>query len=343
MFIRKSWTKSDQADFLVHLGKCLKDGYPLLQAIRLQTYRRKPVIQETLERMIAGLEEGIAFHDLLKSFHFPIDVVSSIYFSEVSGNLPKGLIESGEMMRRREENKTRLQRLMRYPLLLIWMLLLMLYTIGHFLLPNFLKLYQSLSLQLPLITRILLFCSGHMNDFFLLFLILIILSTFIFLILRRLPQERQIRMAVRIPLAGRYLRHYLTHKTAFHIGSMIRSGLSVRQSVEALKESGSTAFLNSEASRLSAALSEGESFEELMADRPYYLPDFVDVIHQGEINGILGEALYRYSEAVMSRMEQKTEQILSYFQPTILLLVGSLVLGLFSAVLLPIFHIVNGL
>lgn len=343
MTMRKNWTSKEQANLLIHLGQCLRDGYPLALAIRLLFFHQRLRVRKDLEFMAEKLEGGWSLYEVLHALRFPSEVSSFIYFAEESGDLSKGLIESGEMMRRKEMNQETLRRLMRYPLLLLWVFGLMMFVIGQFLLPNFLKLYRSLSIDLPMITKIMLFTASHV--YYLLFVLpILFLSGMVGLIyFRRMNMDKKLKLLIRIPLVGGYTRHYLTHNFSFHFGSLLRSGLPIRQSVDALAQKGTTPFLKFEAQRLKRALLEGRPFEQVMSEPFYYLPEFVTVIHQGQLSGMLGASLDRYSGLVMARMEEKTQVYLSLCQPALLIFVGGLVLCLFASILLPIFHIVNGL
>lgn len=343
MAFRKGWTKKEQADLLIHLGQCLSDGYPLALAIKLLLFRQRTRVRRDLDSMTRKLEGGHSLFETLRDLHFPAEISSFIYFAEESGNLAKGLIESGEMMRRREQYRETLHRLLRYPILLLWIFGLMMFVIGHFLLPNFLKLYRSLSIDLPLITKIMLFSAGHF--YYLLFVLPIVFLSGIAgaLYIRRMTMDQKLKLVTRIPLVGSYTRLYLTHIFSFHFGSLLRSGLPIRQSVTALTQKGTTPFLKFEAQRLQKALLEGRHFEQVMSEPRYYMPELTTIIHQGQLNGMLGASLYRYSGLVMAKIDEKTRVLLSLCQPALLLFVGGLVLFLFASILLPIFHIVNGL
>ncbi|WKB36983.1 type II secretion system F family protein [Terrilactibacillus sp. S3-3] len=180
MFIRKKMDeKRTGCELLISIGGCLRDGYPLHLAIQLQAFQKQPFIRKHINMMLSDLKKGRRLHRILQTLQFPNDVCSYVYFAEESGELAKGLNESGQMLKKREEQKEALQKLMRYPLLLFWVFSLMIFVIGHYLLPNFLKLYRSLAIDLPLITKIFLFMSGHIY-YLLFFLVLILLTAVIF-------------------------------------------------------------------------------------------------------------------------------------------------------------------
>ncbi|WP_100488261.1 competence type IV pilus assembly protein ComGB [Sporolactobacillus pectinivorans] len=343
MTFLKQWTKKEQAGFLIRLGECLGDGYPLGLSIRLQLYTQRLQIRSELERMLVRLKNGSSLFEALSLSGFPREICSSIYFAEAGGKLSSGLIEGGTMMLRREEYKEKLARLLRYPLLLIWMLGLMVFVVGRFLLPSFSRLYASLSIELPLTTKILIFVADHVPLFLFLFLIMVIAFLASIYRFRKFSIEKRLKTIIRLPIAGHYIRYYLTHHFSFYIGNLLCSGLSIRQAVATLSENGTTAFLKSEAMRIHQTLLEGEDFETAVSDSSFYLPELTTVIYHGQLNSVLGESLYKYSAVIMARMEEKIRTLLSFFQPVLLLIIGGLVLGLFASVLLPVFQMINGL
>lgn len=343
MIFRRGWTKKERAWFLVHLGECIADGYPLDLAIRMQRYNQSASVGEKLDKILSLLKEGSYFYETLRISGFPGEVCSSVYFAESAGKLADGMIESGRMMQRREEYHEKLVRLLRYPLLLIWLLLLMFFVIGRYLLPNFIRLYESLSIRLPLITR--LFIAFGSNIYVLSILMLagglcIVLISYSF---KRMPVDRQIGFLLRLPGAGGYVRCYLTHHFAFYLGSLLRSGLSARQAMESLSDKGTTPFLKYEAFRIRQLMVHGERLEAAVRNSEWYLPELSTVIHHGQLNSMLGPSLFTYSSKVLEKMEQKMQTWLSLCQPVLLLVIGGLVLGLFTSVLLPVFQMINGL
>ncbi|WP_010631995.1 competence type IV pilus assembly protein ComGB [Sporolactobacillus vineae] len=343
MIFKKDWTKKERALFLVHLGECIADGYPLLLAIQMQRYNQSPSVRRKLDAMLNLLKEGNYFYETLSESGFPGEVCSSVYFAESAGKLAEGLKESGQMMQRREEDHEKLIRLLRYPVLLIWLLCLMVFVIGRYLLPSFIRLYESLSIRLPLITRILILFSSHI--YLLISLMLAGCLCFVLAVknFRRLPVSRQIGLLLRLPGAGRYVRYYLTHHFSFYLGSLLRSGLSVRQAMDSLSEKGTTPFLKYEAVRLRRLLLHGERLEAAVRTSRWYLPELAAVIHHGQLNSMLGPSLSTYSAKVMEKMEQRMQTLLLFCQPALLLVIGGLVLGLFASVLLPVFQMINGL
>lgn len=343
MIFKKNWTKKEQAEFLIHVGECLSDGYPLELSIRLQLFNQSLPARDELEMILERLKNGSSFLDALSNSGFPREISSSIYFSEASGKLARGMIEAGRMMERREEYKKKLSQLLRYPIMLLWILTLMFIIVGHFLLPSFSRLYQTLSIDLPVTTKLIIYLTDHSYFLIVLLGFAVVSFTLTFFHFRRLSTEKQLSILIHFPLAASFTRHYITYHFSFYIGSLLRAGLSIRQAVETLSEKGTTAFLKYEATRIRRSLLDGIRFEKIVLDSPFYLPELATVLYHGQLNSIPGEALCKYSIVVMDRMERRIHTFLSVLQPALLLIIGGLVLGMFASVLLPVFQMVNGL
>ncbi|EST11087.1 competence type IV pilus assembly protein ComGB [Sporolactobacillus laevolacticus] len=343
MFFQRSWTKKDQAQLLIDIGRCLSDGYPLITALSLPENRKRPKVQEDMERMRQSMIAGSPLHEVLHALHFPGEIASSIYFAETGGNLSAALIESGTMILRREQYKETMRRFMRYPLFLIWVLCTIMFVIGRFLLPSFIQLYRSLSLELPLITKALLYLSEHVAEAAVIAVVIGFALALCVIYYRKLPLLPRLRFTSRLPIIGRYIRLYHTHLFAFHLGSLLSSGLNIKQSIHILTEKGTSPFLKSEAERMEQNLLNGLPLDSFVLGPVYYLPELAEAIHQGQRHSLLGKVLCQFSMQLMKRMEQQSKWLISMCQPLMLILVGGFVLMLFLSILLPIFHMINAL
>ncbi|SFG88425.1 competence type IV pilus assembly protein ComGB [Sporolactobacillus nakayamae] len=343
MFSRKKWTRREQAQLLIELGESLKYGYPLNVALTLLANRRRTALRVAIQQISERLKAGNTLHETLSDYKYPKEVTSSIYFAEASGHLSEALIENGQMILRKERYVQTLRRLIRYPLFLLWILAIVLFVVGHFLLPNFIQLYHSLSLELPAITRMMLYLAEHMVLVLLViagFILLVAMGTIIF---QHQELLNRIRLAARIPLLASFIKLHYTHQFAFQVGGLLRSGLTIKQSVEILSEQGTSPFLKLESKRLSEKLIQGVPLNSAIEDTVYYLPELLMIIEQGGLQSSLGNALDRFSDQLMTRMERQTKWLLSLCQPILLILIGGFVLLLFLSILLPVFHMINGL
>ncbi|QAA22749.1 type II secretion system F family protein [Sporolactobacillus terrae] len=341
MFFQKNLTRKQQAQLLINLGESLNYGYSLNASLRAPIgHRYERAFRTHLQHQ---LRSGKRLHELLRAHRFPEEVASAIYFAERSGQLSKALLENGKAMQRKEKYVQSLRRVMRYPLFLVWMFGLVLYVIGKFLLPNFIQLYRSMSLELPAITKTMLSLANHLTEllvFGALFLLLLVIS---YVLSRRIDLLVRLQFAARLPVLSPFIQLYYTHQLSFQLSSLLRSGLSMKEAIHILSENRTSIFLKREANRLKEALTQGHTLSSILADVSYYLPELPMMIEQAAFQETLGDALHRYSIRLMDRMEQRSKWLLSLCQPTLLVVIGGLILLLFLSILLPVFQMINGL
>ncbi|MTT32658.1 type II secretion system F family protein [Terrilactibacillus sp. BCM23-1] len=342
MFNRK-WDRRSQGTFLIRMGESLLQGYTLQDAIQLQSLHQKNIIQEKMTTMLRLLSEGETLTEVLTVMKFPNECCITLYFSEQSGELAHGFIESGQLMLKREEHRSKLRKLLRYPLFLIWMFIIMIFIISTFLIPNFMKLYHSLNLELPLVTRIVLSLNHNMVSIGIGILVITLCGSVCFIYFKKIPIIKKISVMSQIPLLSRYIKLYFTRAFAFHLGSLLRSGLSINQALDTMTKQHMTAFSYQEALHIRQAIIKGEKLDHILAERSYYLREFIEVIRHGQNNGRLGSTLMLYSDTLLRKLEEMTQTWLAIVQPATLVFIGILLLSLFSSILIPIFHIMNGL
>lgn len=341
---RRKWTKKQQALFLLNTGRCLEQGYPLHMAIQLQGYQQKSVVQNRIEKVLDLLKKGHPVHHVLMTCGFPNDVCSFVFYAEQSGRLAEGLCESGDMLMKREAHKETLQKLLRYPMFLMWMLAIMIYLVCQFLFPSFLRLYDAMAIDLPFITKAMISISNHFLTISFVSLGLLVGCLLVIFFIQRFSSiERKITILLMLPLISSYTKLYLTHYFSFHFGSLIKSGLSVNDALITLSQQKKASFFQNEAQKMQTEFRRGDRLEQIINSRSFYVKELVHVITNGQLNGMLGLSLFNYSDTILKKMEDQATTLMAVVQPAMLMIIGGLVLGLFSSILLPVFHIMNGL
>lgn len=343
MFFLK-WQLKKKGEFLQQTGECLIEGYPLHLAVIIQTYHAKSYIKEEMNHFLEMVKEGMKLDQALAQIGIPEDICQFIFYAGEAGTLANGFVEGGKMLLKQNQSKEIIQKVLRYPLFLLWIFCLLFFFLTKYLFPNFIQLYQSLSIKLPMITRLLMNISKHMTLYIILLIVLFLLAALLFfLFFYRLSPILRFRLLIRIPYVSRMVQLYLTQYLAFHLGSLMKSGLTMNQAILIMKGRRSSVFFRQEAENLYWHLKEGGDFSGYMKQQSFYLPDFHQIIFQGEHNGMLGQMLYRYGLRLLKKMEQQLNALLKSLQPAVLIIVGILVLVLFLSIMIPVFNIMNGL
>ncbi|AKM19667.1 type IV pilin biogenesis protein [Geobacillus sp. 12AMOR1] len=340
---RKMWPLAEQALFFTRLGRLLERGYPLGQAleflaIQAPTHRRMEV-----ERCLQQLRAGLPLFAAVEALSVDRMAVNLLFFAERHGDLPRGMAETGEALAQKARFYEQLHRFSRYPLFLLSLLIIMLVLMEWWLLPQFERAAAAFSPQRGH-TAWLLAVVAHAPMAMVAIAVLAVFSgLFYTAYFRRWPVSRKLQFALRIPGLASFLRLFLTCLTARQLGRLLQAGLSVYEALEVFSEPASGPFLQVEGRRIRDGLVGGMALDVLVGAARYYEPELALVIRHGQSNGELGKELEHYGEFLLQMIEKRAEAALKLVQPLLLSVVGALIVGMYLAILLPMFSMLNSL
>ncbi|WP_085523373.1 competence type IV pilus assembly protein ComGB [Tuberibacillus sp. Marseille-P3662] len=340
-----NWSTKKLAEFLKHTGELLRKGYSLTLALELEKQRtHRGHYNACINEMIQALRDGESFHSALQVTGLPSYIRTWIGLAEESSQLEAGLLNIGEMLLLLEQNKTKMGRLLCYPLVLFLTLIIIVYIFTVFLLPNFQHLLTSMAVDPPFLTVFLIESGVFLNDHFIL-IMLSAVSTLILLlgIQRSIPSYKKINILLKIPFMSRLTQQYLTYLFSLHLGEMLRGGVSFIEAVELLDDDDRGSFLMNEIKVMREQMMAGQPLSEIIKGRPAYLDDLTIIILKGEQYQQLGQALQDYSRIVFRRFEVTIETLIKSIQPAFFVFFGACILLIFYSLMSPMFQVIGSL
>lgn len=338
------WSLQERADFLLHLGSCLQKGFPLNEALILQQAEGRAGVKKRIDQLIEQLQDGQPLSIAFQDNGFTHEVTSFIHFSSHTGSLEKGLIEAGHFLHFKWSRKKKIEGLLRYPLFLFWLLSIMGFIILHNILPNFKTLYESMSLSLPYMSRILIRFSELLPHIFVsLVLIILMVGIGSYLTYRLIPYEKRLLFLIKLPFVSYLTKLSLTSSFTTHFGALLKIGMPVNIALQIMADQPFHPFLKTEAFSLKQQLQKGLSLSKILHSRPFYTKDLATVVRNGAESGRLGEVLVDYSSILFKKLEDKLTRSILLIQPAFFLLLGGFLLVMFLSILLPMFDMMKGL
>ncbi|GAA2715867.1 hypothetical protein GCM10009865_47370 [Aeromicrobium ponti] len=89
-------------------------------------------------------------------------------------------------------------------------------------------------------------------------------------------------------------------------------------------------------------LRNGDKLEDILISFSFFEKELSNIIRHGQKNGRLDQELIFFSRHCLSLLEEKTEKLLKLIQPLLYLFIGFLIVSMYLAVLLPMFHLLEG-
>lgn len=341
---RHSWKNIEKAEFLIRIGHLLDQGYTIPDSLELFLKYEKEKLKPMLKQILEELKRGSSFSESLVKLDIPKSIISFVYFSEHYGNLARGLVDGGDLLRKTEENKIKLQKIIKYPLFLFWVLIVFFVVMYQYLFPQFILLFSTINIPLPLLTRIFLSALEWMPLFFLLILILVfILLIYFFSIFQRKPILQKAVTICKIPIIGCYYQMLITYFFSQNLSCLVKNGMAIYDALILFKDHESFGYISKISEKLISKLEKGETLQQVLLSETVYLSGLAYIVEHGHSRGRLDEELDYFSKWVLSEVEERLKKQFMIVQPVLFLFIGIIVLVMFASILIPIFTLINGL
>lgn len=104
--------------------------------------------QQLLTRGIQWLLEGESFYVVLERLHFQREVIAILCFSERHGSLARALEQSSRFLEKKIKQLDTFKRMLRYPIFLVFTVLVVLILVQQMIIPQFSLLYSSMDTRM---------------------------------------------------------------------------------------------------------------------------------------------------------------------------------------------------
>jgi competence protein ComGB len=344
MMKRHKWSVNEQANFLRRTGELLARGYPIALAIESIALQLPSKRKEELHGCLEELKKGFPFHESLNNLGFHKDLVGFVYFAEQHGSFADALLEGSELALLKDKDLHKLINLLQYPMLLMVITGFLFIFVENTLLPRFTTLFSSLGLEANFFTNVI-YAFDHYFPIAIsaLFILILMAAVYYFLVFRKLSVLKQRSQLVRIPFAGRILKLLFTHYFSIQLSFLLSGGLSVSEALLLFEQNHRQPFYSQLAYTIKSKLITGEQLEMILASLSFFEKEFPMIVKHGQENGKLEQELLFFSKHCVTNMEVIIEKRLTAIQPILYLFIGFLVVSMYLAILLPMFHLLDGI
>lgn len=328
------------AEHFIRIGRLLKQGYPLHTALTFIQLHVPEKIKQQYEKVLASLESGYPIHEAFQVFSLPPSLKSFLYFFEQQGNIAEGFIQTGSLLLKREQTKGELLKLLRYPILLLWLSAMLIILMYHFVLPHFHSFFAMV--EIPRLSSLLLKALDLLP--YLLFGAVAIFLCGGFALWIRLKQSspaKRVRFLLALPKGKRYVQTSITYYFSYQLGHLLAVGLTLQQALSLFNKQDYLPFFQQECLEIMHQLHQGNSLDRIVQEKPYFRKELGFVIANGEKTGYVAHDLFHYSEMLYKEMEEAVQRILKVIQPALFVVVGGIIFLLFLATMLPLFQMVG--
>ncbi|WP_251551366.1 competence type IV pilus assembly protein ComGB [Neobacillus muris] len=341
---RRKWPVDEQASFLRRVGELLARGYPIAEAIESISLHLPKHRKEVLKDCLQELKRGIPFHDVLDQLGFHNDLIGYVYYAEQHGSFAEALLEGSSLVQLKDRDLKKLLRMLQYPLFLLLLTGLLFGFIENTLLPRFTSLFASLGLEDNFFTKIVYAFDIYFPFVVKVFIAIIcVIACYYFFIFRKYSVLKQRTLLVGLPIAGRVLKLLFTHYFAIQLSFLLQGGISVSEALSLFEQNHKQPFFSQLGRGIKTKLVTGETLGSILSSFSFFEKEFPVIVKHGQENGKLEQELLFFSKHCIVEMEERIEKTLKIVQPLLYLFIGFLVVSMYLAILLPMFHLLDSI
>ncbi len=343
----KKKKKIKQAEIIVftrQLVTLLKAGVPLLSCLEAMVKQTdNEDLQTVIQDIYVDIESGHSFSDALAIHRdeFSDLYVNSIRAAEMGGALDEVLERIASLMEHDMETQSRIKSAMRYPIIVIISLVMAFIGLMLLVVPNFISLFDSMKIELPLPTRVLIGFHHILTEYW--YVLVLVFAVVYFGFMRYIKTEKGAyqwdKFKISIPLLGPLnLKSSMSRFTRM-FETLNSSGLPILQTLDIASKTVGNLVISKEIENAAYGILQGEGIAEPLGRGNIFPPMVVRMIAIGEQSGSLDTMLLNVSNHYDTEVDYAVKNLTSMIEPILTVGVGVIVLFLAMAIFLPMWDL----
>lgn len=334
--------------FAKHLSLMIRAGLPLDEAVRVLAEQAQGKLRHVLDKVLKAVESGRQLSDAFGEHPrvFSEMFVSTVRAGESSGTLEEALDDLAVQLTKSYELQRKIRGAMIYPVLVVSAAAGIGMGLSLFVLPKVIALFESITVELNLATRLLVgfsrFVARSGPAFF-----LALIAAFIGLVqLLRLPPVRPVshRLLLRVPIFGRLTKQYNLAVFARTMATLLKSGLTIGDALMICAETLRNVPYRRALLRVREGTETGIPASSVLEEFPKLFPGVTSrMISVGEQSGKLEETFQYLAEFYEDEVDNMTKNLSTVLEPVLLILIGLTVAFIAIAIISPIYSFIGSI
>lgn len=338
----------DKAYFFHMLAVMVDAGIPVVQAVKSLAARSKNLkFSRVLETVAYNCEHGANLSDAMSRFEeiFDESELGIVKSGEATGRLGEMLFRLSAQLDKKHELNMKLWGAAVYPMAVLSVLILVAIGMLVWIFPTLLGLLTDSGMSqaaLPLPTRILIVLQSALIGYW--WLILLVLfggyALFSVYVHSDYGAVRFDYFKLKFPVVGRLVRKVFVLRFISLLGILIDAGLPVITALKITGNSISNRVYKLKIQEIINSVKEGGKISLSLMDSEYLFPSEVaEMVSVGENSASLGKISEKIADQYDREIDNTLKQVMSVFEPVMILVVGLFVALLALAIMAPIFNL----
>lgn len=331
------------------LAVYLRAGIPLVRALALMKHQcgTDSGMERFFDTLITSIHEGKSFAQALEIqewYRLPVFYTGTLKISEDRGILAEVLNELSSYLSLQEKIKKQLRQAMVYPSFIIGASILMIFFMLSVVVPKITAVFETTGQALPLLTLWIIRIARFFGDYWLLLLAfsMVLAGLFVYKMATDYRFKRAVHwMVLKLPVVGTMVETADLARFSTISALLMRSGIPIVHTMKLSCITLSSEIMKEVFEKASAKVVEGSSLSKALLQNGTYPVDsaFIEAVAIGEETSEVSAMLEHLALLYVDTNKDKTALFLAVLEPSLMLLIGSVIGVIVTAMLLPIFSL----
>jgi MSHA biogenesis protein MshG len=342
--MEKKVTSLDVQLFSRQLYTLLKSGVPIMRGLAgLQESAISPafgkVIRDLRESLDAGRELSVAMRrhpTVFNNFY-----LAMVRVGEMTGRLDEVMLRLFDHLEFDRDMRGRVKSALRYPMFVVIAMVIAMFVVNIFVIPQFVQVFKSFKAELPLMTRILIATSSFTTQYWWVMLggaagLAVAARGWVRTVEGRLAWDR---WKLRLPVAGKIVHKATMARFARSFALSSKSGVPIVQALTVVSQTVDNAYLSLRVDQMRDGVERGDSILRTSVAAGIFTPVVLQMIAVGEESGSLDELMDEIAQMYEREVDYELKTLSAQIEPILITFLGVMVLVLALGIFLPIWNL----
>ena len=303
--------------------------------------RLKGILEDVHDQVEAGSSLSDAFSRHRKVFD-PL-FINLVQVGEESGTLAQCFGYLAALYENEKEVRERIKTATRYPKIVIGALFLAISFLMTFVVPKFVRIFQSSRVELPLPTKVLVAVSSLFSNYivFILIAVAIMISAYVYAMRHERPRALRDAFLLRVPVMGVLSLKIFMSRFCRVFSVLLRSGVEIIRTIDLSGNAMGNSALRKMVSDVREDVRNGVSLDEAMGKHSQFPPLVLQMVSAGVESGQLDALMDKVADYYETESDYTIKNLSTLIEPLLLAVLGVVVGFIALAIFLPMWSMMD--
>ena len=337
--------KVDIAIFTRQFATMLEAKIPINDALKnLYAQTKNIFLKEAIFEINTDIDAGLSISQSLERHPniFSDFYTNLIKSAEVTGRVEEVMGFLADFLEKELGLVSRVRNALIYPVVVLGLFFVVAGILVGFVFPQLAPIFEESSVDVPAITSMLLSSGTFIAKWWLAILIILIIAYVIIFDYFKSAEGKAVaaQISLRLPVIGTLFRRLYVTRFSESVGVLIRGGIPIAQAIEISGQAIGNPVYQEKLHEVADNIRRGELLSVALSRSPEHFPAMVgQMVAVGEQTGKLEAMFDRVAHFYTREIDATVNNLVELIQPTLMIVLGSLVGLLFAAILIPIYNL----